>query len=281
MYGDFMKAAVETKKISKIENVQKSAPESKRRYVILDTIRGFALVNMILYHFLWDMVFLCGMNHDWLNETLTEIWQTCICCTFILLSGFCQNPGSHMLKRGLTVFFAGGVVTAVTVIFVPQNKIIFGILTMLGTAMLLMIPLKKLLKGVDCCAGAAVAFLLFLLTYDMQSGIIGIFGTELFRLPEALYNSYIGTFFGFKKPDFFSADYFPLVPWMFLFLTGYFLYGIFVRNDLFEKRIFKSEKTSILSFIGRHTLIIYMLHQPVMYLAVILGRFIVQKFSLR
>lgn len=275
-----MNSAAEIKKISNIENVQKSAPEAKRRYVILDTVRGFALVNMILYHFLWDMVFVCGISADWLNTAFVEIWQTCIGCTFILLSGFCQNLGSHTLKRGLTVFLAGAAVTAVTVIFVPQSRIIFGILTMLGTAMLLMIPLKNLLRGVDCRAGAAASFLLFLLTYNIQNGIIGIFGAELFRLPEALYSSYIGTFFGFKKPGFFSTDYYPLVPWIFLFLTGYFLYRIFVKNNLFEKRIFQSEKRSFLSFIGRHTLIIYMLHQPVMYFAVFFGKAVFQKFSL-
>lgn len=273
-----MNAAAERKKLSNIENVQKSTPEAKRRYVILDTVRGFALVNMILYHFLWDMVFVCGISADWLNTAFVEIWQTCIGCTFILLSGFCQNLGSHTLKRGLTVFLAGAAVTAVTVIFVPQSRIIFGILTMLGTAMLLMIPLKNLLRGVDCRVGAAALFLLFLLTYNIQNGIIGIFGAELFRLPEALYGSYIGTFFGFKKPGFFSTDYYPLVPWIFLFLTGYFLYRIFVKNNLFEKRIFQSEKRSFLSFIGRHTLIIYMLHQPVMYFAVVLGKAVFEKF---
>lgn len=107
------------------------------RYALLDELRGLDLVSMILYHACWDMMFLFGIWMDWYAGMPGRLWQQAICWVFILLSGFCAPFGRHMLRRGVTVFAAGALVTAVTLVFMPGERVIFGVLTFLGTAMLL------------------------------------------------------------------------------------------------------------------------------------------------
>lgn len=107
------------------------------RYALLDELRGLDLVSMMLYHACWDMMFLFGIWMDWYAGMPGRLWQQAICWVFILLSGFCAPFGRHMLRRGVTVFAAGALVTAVTLVFMPGERVIFGVLTFLGTAMLL------------------------------------------------------------------------------------------------------------------------------------------------
>lgn len=131
------------------------------RYALLDELRGLDLVSMMLYHACWDMMFLFGIWMDWYAGMPGRLWQQTICWVFILLSGFCAPFGRHMLRRGVTVFAAGALVTAVTLVFMPEGRVIFGVLTFLGTAMLLTGVLEPLLKkvmpaGGPCGVGGAV-----------------------------------------------------------------------------------------------------------------------------
>ena len=134
------------------------------RYALLDELRGLDLVSMMLYHACWDMIFLFGIWMDWYAGMPGRLWQQTICWVFILLSGFCAPFGRHMLRRGVTVFAAGALVTAVTLVFMPGNRVIFGVLTFLGTAMLLTGVLEPLLKKIPPAAGLAVSAVLFALT---------------------------------------------------------------------------------------------------------------------
>ncbi len=103
----------------------------RRRYQVLDTIRGCALVSMILYHACWDLVYLFGMDWPWYHGFAAYVWQQSICWTFILLSGYCFALGRHQFRRGLTVFFCGALITAVTWTLMPENLVLFGVLTLL------------------------------------------------------------------------------------------------------------------------------------------------------
>ena len=55
-----------------------------------------------------------------------------------------------------------------------------------------------------------------------------------------------------------SSDYFPLLPWFFLFLTGYFLYNLRRREPL-------DWRLPVVTNMGRHSLLVYLAHQPVVY----------------
>ncbi len=115
----------------------------KQRYDSLDILRGITLLSMIAYHAVWDVVYIAGYNLQWFQSNLAYIWQQSICWTFICLSGFCWSMGNRKLKRGVKVFLAGLLVSIITMIVIPQQRVIFGVLTLLGSSMLLMVLLDK------------------------------------------------------------------------------------------------------------------------------------------
>ncbi len=235
----------------------------KKRLHALDAIRGITLLSMIAYHTMWDLVYMFGVRADWYRSDGAHLWQQSICWTFILLSGFCHALGRKPWKRGLIVFGASAAVSAVTLIFLPEQRILFGVLNLMGLSMLLMAVLAKPLARVNPYPGAVLSFCLFGLFKTVQSGTLTVFGHAVFAMPDWLYQNDITALFGFPGPGFYSTDYFPLLPWFWLYVTGWFLYRIFVRRGWLS--VFAKPKIPVLGFIGRHTLPIYMAHQPVIY----------------
>ena len=231
------------------------------RYALLDELRGLDLVSMMLYHACWDLVFLFDVNMRWYAGTPGRLWQQTICWVFILLSGFCAPFGRYMLRRGTVVFGAGAVVTLATLVFMPEGRVIFGVLTLLGSAMLLTDLLEKPLRRIPPAAGFAISAVLFALTRNVSAGYLG-FGSLRLWLPQALYANCVTAYFGFYPWWFYSTDYFALLPWLFLFWAGYFLYGIVGRQRMEPLR---RSVCPALGWMGRHSLLLYLLHQPVIY----------------
>lgn len=234
-----------------------------KRYRLLDSIRGITLLSMIAYHAVWDLVNIFGVRMDWYGSQIGYVWQQSICWTFILLSGFCWGLGKKKLKRGLIVFAAGFMITAVTLLIMPENRVVFGVLTLLGTCMLLQILLEPLYKRCNSIAGMLLAFLTFLILKDINEGQIGIEAWKSVEVPDGLYTNLFSTFLGFPAKGFFSTDYFSIFPWYFLFLTGYFLYRFMQEKELLQR--LPDIQIVPLEWIGKHSLIIYMLHQPAVY----------------
>lgn len=156
--------------------------DTSGRYTLLDELRGLDLVSMMLYHGCWDLVNLFGIQADWYYGLPGHLWQQSICWVFILLSGFCVQMGHHTLRRGAQVFGAGALVTAVTLLFMPEERVIFGILTLLGSAMLLTGLLEKLLRRIPPAAGFAISAVLLALTRNVSAGYLG-FGSLRLWLP--------------------------------------------------------------------------------------------------
>ena len=201
--------------------MEKAGKESvSMRYEVLDTIRGINLVSMILYHGMWDVVNFFHYDIPWYEGIPGYIWQQSICWVFVLLSGFCWSIGRRKVLRGFQVFLAGLLVTMFTLIFMPEERIVFGILTFLGSAMLLMIPIEKMTTHVPAAAGMSGSFFLFLITKPVSMGFLGLCDLPLWRLPVGLYRNLLTTYLGFPENNFFSNDYFPLIPWLFLFMMG-------------------------------------------------------------
>ena len=229
----------------------------------LDTIRGITLLSMMLYHTCWDLVFLFGKKIPGYSGLGGYVWQQSICWTFILLAGFCWSLGSHHLKRGLIVFGSGILITFVTLLVMPESRVIFGVLTLIGSCMLLLIPMEKLLLKLRAEIGLAGSFLLFLLFRNVNTGYLGFENWNILKLPDGFYENLFTTYLGFPQKGFFSADYFSLLPWFFLFLTGFYLYQLVQKNHMMEKLF--SWRVPGFDVIGRHSLLIYLLHQPVVF----------------
>ena len=233
-----------------------------RRCHLIDALRGLALINMLAYHFLYDVMVVYGRDPRWYLHPAVHVWQQYICCSFILIAGFSFHWGrEHNLRRGLLLNLCGLIITAVTLIAMPTEAIWFGILNFMGCAVLLTIPLENGLARVKPAFGLAACFVLFLLLRRVDDGVIGC-GPFLLRLPEGLYRFRILAPLGFPDPAFRSSDYFPLLPWYLLFLCGWFL------GQIFEARADWQNTAKIkipgLSAIGRKTIWVYMLHQPVL-----------------
>ncbi len=236
----------------------------RTRLHLLDAIRGFTLLHMIAYHGMWNLVYLFGLRAPWYRGMPGYIWQQSICWTFILLSGFCWSMSKSHARRGLLVFGGGALVSLVTCLLMPQSRILFGVLTCLGSCMLLMIPLEKGLRRIPAGIGGAGSFLLFLLLRNCPSGSLGFEKLRLCPLPAWLYRNYLTAWLGFPQEGFYSSDYFPLLPWIFLFITGYFLYRIASLKG-WNETLFARGQFPLLNALGRHSLLVYLLHQPVLY----------------
>ena len=235
--------------------------KQKERYYLLDALRGLALVNMILYHFSYDIFVIYGQNPHWLGAPATFFWQQGICWSFILISGFSWRFGAaNSLKRGLFLNGLGLLITAVTWLVIPDEVVFFGILNFIGCGVLLTIPLSKLGKKTPPLLGAVICLVLFALTYPIQNGYLWL-GGETLALPRELYSGVL-TIFGFPGAGFYSSDYFPILPWIFLYWTGWFLYPLLMKNK--GIRHFLSIRIPLLSDIGRKTIWIYVLHQPIL-----------------
>lgn len=235
--------------------------ESGKRYGLIDTLRGLCFISMILYHAFYDLVFIYGVHFPFYHATAAYVWQQSICFTFILLSGFSFSFGKHHAKRGILLLGCGFLIELITVLVIPDEAVHFGILTFMGFAVLIMIPLEKILAKVPWFPGLSTSILLFVLFRNVNRQYLGFEGLKLLRLPDELYATPFLTFFGFPGPSFCSSDYFSVLPWFFLYLAGYFLWKLW--NPHKEKLSFFFKEIPFFSFIGRHTLPIYMLHQPV------------------
>ena len=240
------------------------ATQEKVRLHLLDAFRGFLLIHMIAFHGMWNLVYMFGVHAPWYRSSAGYLWQQFICWSFILLSGFCWSMSRSHLKRGLLVFGGGILVSLVTCLLMPENRILFGILTCIGSCMLLLIPLEKGLQTIPAPLGAVLSFLCFLLLRNCPNGNLGFESLVICPLPAALYRNNLTAFLGFPSPAFFSTDYFSLLPWFFLFLTGYFLFHATARKHLHEK-LFARGRFPLLNFLGRNSLLVYLLHQPVLY----------------
>lgn len=237
----------------------------KKRYKVLDVIRGIALINMIAFHAIWDMVYLFDVEWQWFRSDISYIWQQGICRTFIFLSGFSWSLGRNQLRRGITVFMGGALISLVTAVFVPDSVVWFGVLTLLGTCMMFMVPLHKILQKVYPAVGCVISVLLFTVTRNVNEGYVGSAGWKLWELPKSWYCNMVTAYLGCPPQDFYSTDYFSIFPWIFLFAAGYFTYR-FCENKKMLPYLERC-KLPVSEWLGRHSLVIYMLHQPVIYAA--------------
>ena len=169
--------------------------------------------------------------------------------------------GSEMcIRDSLGVALA---LTLVTYFIIPSELIVFGILHMLSVCMIVFGLGQKLWDRIPLILGLAVCAVLFLITMPVSDGYLGLPGTLAWKIPAGWYE--FGWLFplGIHRADFFSADYFPLFPWIFLFFCGTYI-GRWARNGKFPDFTYRLRFTS-LSWMGRHALILYLIHQPLIF----------------
>ena len=212
-----------------------------KRFWELDALRGISILAMVGIHLLYDL----GIPLP-LPLLLAQDWGGCI---FLVLSGICVTLGRHPIRRGLVVLGCGMVCTLVTwgmyALGLASGQLIiwFGVLHCLGVCMLLWPLFKKQSSRIL----VILAGLLVVLGFFLKSVLLNV----PFLVP-----------LGIRFPGFASADYFPLLPNL-----GFFLLGAVAGRKLYSNKqsLFPNVRESrFLCFCGRHSLIIYLLHQPIL-----------------
>ena len=280
------------------------------RLETLDMIRGLTIISMVLYHGMWDLLYLSRFGAEmstarmWYEGIGGHLWQQSICRSFILLAGFCVPFSKHIFRRGLLVSACGILVSAVTVFAMYEERVLFGVLTFHGAAMLLAGVGRQIKKGQSeqlCgwrtaedkfsgrpvkpaaaadstggltkpAAGVLLSAFFFHVTRWVNRGYLQLGPVFRLALPAFLYKregagGWILTAAGFPMKGFFSTDYFSLIPWIFLFQTGICLCRLMEKGKVFSRPVFHL-RAPLLNLIGQYSLLIYLLHQPLLYLLV-------------
>ena len=160
-----------------------------QRFWQIDALRGLALLNMLVYHAMYDWVYIFGHASGWYDiwSTHCHVWQQYICWSFILLSGYSFTLSRRPLKNGLLTAACAVVLTVATAVAMPEEVIWFGVLHLLGCAALLTCLLHPALEKLPPLAGVTGSAVLFALLNQLPQGWLGFEGTHLAALPAAWY----------------------------------------------------------------------------------------------
>ncbi len=238
--------------------------KAKPRIHTLDELRGFAVFCMIFYHAFYTIgvFFNFKIGIDLIRFFMPA--EPFFAGLFILISGISSNLSHSNLERGAKLLFISFAVTIVTYFAVGPTEIIrFGILHMLSISMLAFGLLKKFVNFIPMWVGIIINAILFILTYTISQGYISIPFLYSYALPTQWYSSGFFYMLGFPDSGFVSSDYFPLLPWIFLFFVGGFV-GKLSAAKKFPKLTYEKH-IPFFGFFGRHALIIYLAHQPVIF----------------
>jgi len=234
----------------------------KQRAGFLDEWRGVALICMLFYHTAYDLYAMFGVPLPLFTSPFYVYLQKFIGYSFILISGISCSYSRSNLRRGVICFGCGLLMTIATAVAMPSQLILFGVLHFLGAAMLLYALLHKLLEKIPTVWGMAGSAVLFILLQNVSRGWIGL-GPVRLMLPEILYASNLLFPLGFFGPNFSSADYYPILPWIFLFLFGAF-WGRIWKAGKMPSFVYQTHLKP-LALLGRRTILVYLIHQPVIY----------------
>ena len=233
-------------------------PQTAARYRLLDELRGLDLISMMLYHGMWDVVFLFGVA-----RVVHRTPGLCVAAEHLLglypAFGLLPAAGASSVPAGSRRLRGRGAGHSRHPALPARGR---GVVRGADSAGLVHAPHRR--------AGPAVSprparrgrgrqrpAVLGDLPHDERllepaGRASGPAASPLRQLHHGLS--------GFMPKSFFSTDYFPLLPWLFLFWVGYFLHHLVGRGRLAPLR---RSVCPPLGWMGRHSLVLYLLHQPV------------------
>lgn len=236
-----------------------AAGSQSSRLGVFDLVRGLSVVSMVLFHLCYDLKFIVGVDLGWFAPPFQDVWRCSISWTFLFVAG-CMCPLSRdNLRRAAqygAVALAIWVVTTLAAVDVPIS---FGIIYCMAACTLVFWALDRLGLAPRGVAAAVVLVALFLLLQGLPDGTVGLPGATL-ELPRSFYATPWLSWLGLPGPHFSSGDYYPLLPYLFLYLAGAALGARWKSRGYPEWA--KRAHVAPLNFVGRHALVIYVAHQP-------------------
>lgn len=233
---------------------------SGSRVRVFDLVRGLSVVSMVLFHLCYDLRYIAGLPLDWFAGPLREAWRCSISWTFVFVAG-CMCPLSRdNLRRALRYGAVALAIWVVTSVAAVDTPISFGIIYCMAACTLVYWLLGRARLAPRGCAAAVCLLVAFLALQDLSSGRVGL-GPLSVELPEALYRTPWLAWLGLPGPGFASGDYYPLLPYLMLFLAGAALGARWARRGY--PAWAREASVGPLNLIGRHALLVYVAHQPV------------------
>ena len=234
--------------------------EAKKRIDAIDAARGLALVLMVIHHLLIDLVNLCGAPMWIFSNPVFDVLHYIFAGLFIFLAGLCCRFSHSNLRRGVICFALAMVITVVSSLPIIDDPIRFGVLHLLGFAMVFFALTRKAWDAIPRKAAPV-----FYIAMTVLSAVL-VAHTSIGPAARWLFP------FGWTYKGFYTADWFPVFPWIFVFLFGTWA-GLYVVERRLPER-FYTFTCPVLPQIGRRSLLIYILHQPILYGVIYLIKFI-------
>tara|TARA_R110001599_G_scaffold61052_8_gene169584 strand:+ start:43 stop:939 length:897 start_codon:yes stop_codon:yes gene_type:complete len=228
-------------------SVEKSDSRFQKRNITLDVLRTLAIVLMVVFHFMYDLKFF-----GWVQWAVPDGagWKQ---FRYLILSLFFISLGISMVMahsarikwrafsiRIMQIALGAGAITLLTLFMVPKHWIYFGVLHFIIVASLLALAFVSRPK-LALCTGLTLIILFNL-------GVLN--SVWPFASIKHLLPSY-------------SNDYVGVFPWIGVVLIGIWLgHTESLKNDPLKGVI---KKDSWLNVPGQHSLIIYLVHQPIFF----------------
>ena len=225
------------------------------RYPIIDQLRGLAIVLMIYFHFSYDLAHFGFTDSNFYKDIYWQNLRTLIVSLFVFIVGvslvLATRKGiqfrRYAKRVGILLLFSI-LITVNSYFMFPGRTIIIGILHFIALASLL--------------------GLLFLRFYYLNL----LFGTTLIwignSLQFAVFDNIWLHWLGLMTHKPVTEDYVPLIPWFGVVLLGMFFGQTVLKYPKLNKLITTSFNNPVahgMSFLGRHSLLVYILHQPILY----------------
>ena len=225
-----------------------------KRILWIDAVRGISILAMVIFHFAFDLMYFGFSEPDLIYQPDWRLFERIIAFSFLFIAGLSffitHKSGiiwnSFIRRYGVTAVCAI-LISTVTYILFNTDMIRFGILHAISVSGLLSLLLLKL-KSVYLVLLAVLISLINLV------------------VPQPVEGDYFWQWLIYTTETPNSLDYRPIIPWVVPFILGMASYRFFKKWGLLEKSNANIHRElSILSWLGRNSLIIYLIHQPILF----------------
>lgn len=221
----------------------------QKRITIFDTIRGFTMLSMAGFHACYDLAYLYGWDMPWFTQTIfQDIWRASISWVFLFIAGWMCTLSRNNIKRAAKYAVAALIVWFATTLVSVDDSVNFGIIFCMAASTAIVALARPALDRVPAVWGITICLILFVCTWN---------------IPKAVYPIPYLAWLGFPGPDFVSGDYYPLIPFLLMYLAGFFAARTAQKANREAPAWAYENPIPALASLGRHALPFYLLHQPI------------------
>jgi uncharacterized membrane protein len=230
-----------------------------KRILWIDAVRGISILAMVTFHFAFDLMYFGFAEPNLIYQPDWRLFERMIAFSFLFIAGlsfFITHQSyikwnSFIRRYGVTAVCAI-LISTVTYILFNTDMIRFGILHAISVSGLLSLLLLKL-KSVYLVLLAVLISLINLV------------------VPQPVEGDYFWQWLIYTTETPNSLDYRPIIPWVVPFILGMASYQLFKKWSLLEtSNGITHRELSMLSWLGRNSLFIYLIHQPILFAAFLL-----------